>query len=65
MFTLRDYQQDAVAQAFKHLTNAELPGCKPVICLPTGAVTPAALSASTKWAICLRAARDATLMPRP
>ncbi len=37
MFQLRDYQQDAVAQAFKHLTNAELPGCKPVICLPTGA----------------------------
>ena len=31
--------------------------------LPNGAKTPAALSASTKWAICLRAALGVTLTP--
>lgn len=37
MYQLRDYQQDAVDQTFRMLTNAEIPQAKPVICLPTGA----------------------------
>jgi len=37
MYQLRDYQQDAVDQTFRMLTNAETPEAKPVICLPTGA----------------------------
>lgn len=37
MYQLRDYQQDAVDQTFRMLTNAEIPEAKPVICLPTGA----------------------------
>ena len=36
-----------------------------VTSLSTGAGAPAALSTLMKWAICLRAARDTTLMPRP
>jgi len=37
MYQLRDYQQDAVDQTFRMLTNATIPEAKPVICLPTGA----------------------------
>lgn len=37
MYKLRDYQADAVEQAYRVLTNKEIPGAKPVICLPTGA----------------------------